>query len=100
MSYKDFTLCQSCSQGILTTLLTGNVSLITQISTWAAVRDGWRGKVTFSKQSSTHVPKYSSEIKAFEEMSDLLIKEIIWPSSLAYVSIGELLLQLITRVLI
>lgn len=40
--------------------------------------------------------KHNSELKAFEEMSDLLIKEIIWPSLLADVSVGKRLLQLTT----
>lgn len=99
MFFKRFMLCQSCLQDILATLLMGNVILIDPIATCAAVRGGWRGRVTFYKQSSTHVPKHSPELKAFEEMSDLLMKEIIWSSSLAFVSIDELLLQL-TKVLI
>lgn len=67
MCHKKFTLCQSCLQGILATLLMGNVSLIAQISACAAVRGDWRGKVTFSKQSSMHVPKHNSELKLWRK---------------------------------
>lgn len=50
MCYKKFTLCQNCLQGILTTLPMGNVSLNSQMPAHAAVRGGWKGKVTFTKQ--------------------------------------------------
>lgn len=67
MCCKKFTLCQSCLQGIITPPLTRYVSFIAQISTCAGVGGGWRGKVTFSKQSSMHVPNTAQSSKPLRE---------------------------------